>query len=269
MKDFLEPLMQDRKKLYVAIGGVVAVVLVVIILIVVMSGGGEEEVEFEFDPIPAEPEVSVEEQVAQTVAAMVPTPTPEPTLDIPATLEAAAVATREAIEAENPLKNGRDVPAVDYALTPSDIRYLDALGKPVWLATQSYFELSFMFELLPGDYLVITNLPSVQSIASTMRRAEDLLENSVQYQPDVSAPVRNYGLFVEDLVLKIRDASVEASVMFSQMEFGEETYDDLSKNRREEFNDVHFRVGDLLEEFERDMERYGCSACGELFRGRR
>lgn len=273
MRDMLDPILKDKKKLIVLGVGVAAALVVAVVLFVALSGGGDDdEIEFEFADVPAEPEISVEEQVELTIQARAPTDIPESTPDIPATLFAAGEQTRIALQGENslnvPAPPGRPDPAVAFTLTPADIRYLDVLGRPLWLSVQSYFELKSIYGQLPGHYLVAANAPRIKSIASNMSRAEQLVEGSAQYQLDASGPVKEYGRFVEELVYTVRDASTEATVMFSLMEFGEETYEYLPTERRDEIMQMDYQVGDHLTQFERGMERFGCSACGELFRGR-
>ena len=265
MKDLLDPILKDRKKLIIVGGGAAVVLVVLILVVVIATGGDDDEIEFEFDEPIVEEGPSVEEQVQLTVEAMQPTATPEPTLDIPATLAAMAAATAAA----KPTPDGESASSLvsRTALTPADSRYLDSLGRPVWLSVQAYFELRHMYDQLPAEYLVVSNLPKVQSIFADMRRAIELLESSVVYSRDASGPVKHYGRFVEDLVFKMQEAAHESSALFAQIDFSDETYDDLPKTRRDEFNQIHYRIGDLLAQFERDMQQFGCSACGETFRG--
>lgn len=265
MKDFLDPILKDRKKLMIVGGGAAAVLVVLIVVVMVASGGGDEEIEFEFDDPPVEQGPSVEEQVQLTVQAMQPTPTPEPTPDIPATLAAAVAATAEAQPTPGP--DSLASPVSRSALTPADSRYLDALGRPVWLSVQAYFELRTIYDQTPDQYLVVSNFPKVQSIVGDMRRAVELLESSVVYSRDASGPVKHYARYIDEQVYRMRDAANESAALFALIDFADESYEDLPRVRREELNEIHYRVGDYLARFDRDMQQFGCSACGETFRG--
>lgn len=272
MKDVIANLKENPKKAVLFVGGPVLLIVIVIVLIVALSGGdseGDDAVEFVFDDtLPAEPVIPVEEQVRLTVEASIPTPTPEPTADIPATLRA---------EAEEVIADLRQTPVADpgptpdpfaSVLSPADSRYLNSLGRPVWMATSTHLHLSLLFEKLPQDVLIPANVPTIDRAVTESRRAVTLAEETSAYaEHDVSAPVRSYGVFVEQTVQKVRDAASEARAMFSEIDIEVQAYADLPKARQEAVLEDYYRVRELLDEYARDMERYGCSLCGELYRG--
>ena len=136
MKDMLVNLKENPLKLALLVGGPVLLLVVIVVVVVLLMGGDSgdpEEVEFVFDDPLAEPVMTVEDQVALTVAAMVPTETPVPTPNVPLTLEAEARAqialtpTVQLVPTPDPFAS---------TLSAADIRYLDSLGHPVWLATR-------------------------------------------------------------------------------------------------------------------------------------
>lgn len=274
MKDMIANLKESPKKLALFVGVPVLGILVVIVLVVAMSGGAEEpeEVTFVFDDevVDDEPSISVEEQVRRTVEASLPTPTPKPTEDIPATIAAEAQRMYQERLQSNPLQPGvrPTPPGFESLLSPADVRYLNSFGRPVWLATNSYLRLSILFDQLPEEVLTQRNVPVLQQVQSDARRASTILEEGVYLQHDVTPAVRDYGIFVEETVNKIRDAANVAAVMFSEVDFADEVYTDLPRERRGVVDDYYHRVSSLLVQFETDMARYGCSACGELYRGR-
>ena len=271
MKDMIANFKESPRKIALFVGVPVALVVVLIVVIMMATGGSDEdEIEFVFDDtVPAEPVVSVEEQVRQTVEASIPTATPEPTADVPATLVFMAEQTREAALADQaPLVVGPTPDPFASTLSPADLHYLDTLGRPIWLATKSHLRLTLLFDTLPDELLLARNNSQVDSIRDDARRAATLIDETTYVRTDVSRPVTQYGRFVEDLVHKIRDAANETDAMFNLIDFQSESYDDLPKPRREDVNAYYYRVGQLLDEYDRDIQRFGCSACGELYRGR-
>ena len=270
MGDFIEGLREDKKKLLLVVVGLLVVVVLGVAGFMAMSGGEDpsepdEAVVFEFEE---EPGMSVEEQVRLTVEASVPTPTVTPTPDVPATLAAKEAEFQATREADKALQVG-DVPSgTSMEITRLDSRYLDGLGRPMWLTVRSHLRMSAMFEDLPERVLTAENESELQRVRDDVNRAESFLEE-LGYQPrSLSPAVREYGRYVEDMVRQTRDSYREAALMFSKIDLEQETYDDTSNVTREELKQIYYRIGENLDRFERDMQRYGCSACGELYRGR-
>ena len=271
MGDFIEGLREDKKKLLLVVVGLLAVVGIAIGGFMAVGGGDGEpepsdEVVFEFEE--EEPEMSVEEQVRLTVEASVPTPTVTPTPDVPATLAAKEAEFQATREADKALQVS-DVPSgTSMEITRLDSRYLDGLGRPMWLTVRSHLRMSAMFEDLPSRVLTAENQSELERVGGDMRRAESYLEE-LGFQPrSLSPAVREYGRYVEDLVRLTRDSHREAALMFSKVDLEQETYDAMSNVTRDELEQIYYRIGENLNRFDRDMQRYGCSACGELFRGR-
>lgn len=271
MRDLIQPFLEGRRRFIVIGAGAAGIIVIVIVLILALSGGddADAEIQFEFSDDPAGG-LSVEEQVAQTVAASVPTETPVPTLDIPATIAAEAemlVQTREASQVLTP------TPVVETgsgrrSLTPTESRRLDELGRPMWLAVRSHLTLQDIFAGLPEDVLTPDHFVAVQRVRDDVRRAETTLEGLVASSSDLSPVVRDYVLHIEDLVLTVKDANDQAILMFGRVDVGEDSYGDLTDDLRRKINSDYYLVGDYLDQFERGMSRLGCAACGELYRGR-
>ena len=273
MKDKIGGLLQNPMRLAIFGGGALLLVVIIVVGAVFLLGGDGDvasgEVEFVFDDPVGEPEVSVEEQVRQTVEALAPTPTLEPTPDVPATLRAEAESTREAVRADQMIRNAAPTPdPFASVLSPADLRYLNNMGRPVWLATSTHLQLQTLFDQLPEDVLQASNKTVIDRAVSESRRAVTLVEDGSYSQYDVSAPVRQYGIFLEESLQKVRDAAGEASVMFSEVDFDVESYADLPPARRRIVDERYYAVGELLDEYSRDMQQHGCALCGELYRGR-
>lgn len=271
MGNLLDTLREDRKKLLLVVAGLLAVGIVGFVGYTMLSGdddvseADEETIEF----VGLEPELSVDEQVALTVEASIPTPTLEPTQDIPATIAFVAEATQAARDAEESLHMEEPAAvASGQRLTALDRRYLNDLGRPVWLTVRSQIRLSEMYTGLPADVLTLENSNEMQRVREDLNRAESMLEE-LGYQPrNLSPDVRDYGRYIEDMLRLVRDAHREGSLMFSKIDLESEAYGELGDSVRNEIDTIYYGVGEKLYRFERDMMRFGCSACGELYRGR-
>ena len=267
MGDFIESLREDRRKLVMVVVGLLVVVGLGIVGFMALTGGDDEpEIVYTFDDPPPGP--SVEEQVALTVEASKPTATPEPTPDIPQTIAFASEQTRVARESDNPLQVG-DVPqGAVRSLSAADARYLNDLGSPVWLSVKVHLRLSEMFKGLPSDVLNQDNAHELRGIRDDVDRAQTLMENMEFQAREVTPDVRDYGRYVDNLVRLARDTYRDADLMFSKVDLDSEEYDALSDSARREVRQIKFGIDEKLDKFERDIQRFGCSACGELYRGR-
>ena len=204
MGNLLDTLREDRKKLLLVVAGLLAVGIVGFVGYTMLSGGDdvseadEETIEF----VGLEPELTVDEQVALTVEASIPTPTPEPTQDIPATIAFVAEATQAARDAEESSQMAEPAAvASGQRLTALDRRYLNDLGRPVWLTVRSQIRLSEMYTGLPADVLTLENSNEMQRVREDLNRAESSLEE-LGYQPrNLSPDVREYGRYAA--ILKI------------------------------------------------------------------
>ena len=267
MGDFLESLREDRRKLVMVVVGLLVLVAVGIGGFMALTGGEDEpEIVYTFDD--PEPGPSVEEQVALTVEASKPTATPEPTPDIPQTIAFASEQTRVARESDNPLQVSGVPQGAVRSLSAADARYLNDLGRPVWLSVLVHIRLSQMFDALPAEVLNADNFHELQGIRDDVDRAATLMENLEFQSREVTPEVRDYGRYVDDLVRLVRDTYRDADLMFSKVDLDNEDYDALSDGARREVHQIQFGIEDKLERFDRDMQRFGCSACGELYRGR-
>lgn len=271
MGNLLDTLREDRKKLLLVVAGLLAVGIVGFVGYTMLSGdddvseADEETIEF----VGLEPELSVDEQVALTVEASIPTPTLEPTQDIPATIAFVAEATQAARDAEESLHMEEPAAvASGQRLTALDRRYLNDLGRPVWLTVRSQIRLSEMYTGLPADVLTLENSNEMQRVREDLNRAESMLEELGYQLRNLSPDVRDYGRYIEDMLRLGRDAHREGSLMFSKIDLESEAYGELGDSVRNEIDTIYYGVGEKLYRFERDMMRFGYSACGELYRGR-
>lgn len=135
-------------------------------------------------------------------------------------------------------------PAAAQKLTAVDRRYLNDLGRPVWLTVRSQIRLSAMYEGLPEQVLTPENANEMQRVREDLNRAESLPEE-LGYQPrNLSPDVREYGRYIEDMVRLVRDAHREVALMFSKIDMEGETYATLGDTPRHEINRIYYGVGE-------------------------
>ena len=272
-------------------GGGVALVFVMILAIVMMSGG-EDEIDYsvalgEDTGVGAGvgagagvglSETDVEERVMQTIAAQVLVDVPEPTADIPATLIAAeliAWQTREPVLVDgSPGFSSPSEPVAEfvprYGFSVSDERFLAGMGLPVWYSTRIHLELESIFKLKPELFL---NTDESRRVLEWMeydvdRALRDI--SSLDSHRDALTPsVRSYGNYIEEMVLLNRESVSLLRTMY-QMSNDREgfVYGDLTDKERSEIDTMYWDVKENVRDYSRGMQRYGCSVCGELYRGR-
>ena len=222
-------------------------------------------------PVPAlDPSViatQVAEQVAATVVAMAPTPTIVPTPDIPATVQAQILGNRggsRPVVVVNPL----DTSGVrNPYLTQEDHDFLESLGEDLWIATLLYLRVT---EIANSDFVELS-LPEIQQ---RLIYIDDLLAGLMDLAPrraptgNVSPVVKTYGQLIEGGIVAVQKSVGEfrkALVLFEDS--GVETVSELGGVERERLKFHYLQANEYLLDFYAVMSSYGCSICGELFRG--
>lgn len=268
----------------VMVGGGAALVFVMILAVVMLSGGEEE---IDYSAALGEvavggsgvglSETDVEERVMQTIAAQVPVDTPEPTADIPATLIAAELIARQTREpvlvAGSPGFSPTSGPSEfvpQYGFSVSDERFLAGMGLPVWYSTRIHLELESIFKLKPELFL---NTGDSRRVLEWMeydvdRALRDI--SSLDSHRDALTPsVRSYGNYIEEMVLLNRESVSLFRTMY-QVSNDQEglVYGDLTDKERSEIDTMYWDVKENIRDYSNGMQRYGCSVCGELYRGR-
>ena len=280
---FVEWLRESRVRM-IGAGAAAALVVVIIIAVVAMGGDGEPEIDYSAAlAVPIAPgltEEEVDERVQQTIAAQAPTDTPEPTVDVPATLVAAEEAARATRAATTGGVNSpgfaptaspaESAGAHRYGLSETDKRYLSGLGLPVWFSTRIHLEMQRMFRLHQREFV---NTDEARRVLEWMEvdvdRALREVKSLDSLRGSLSPEVRSYGVYVEELILLNRDAVSKFRTMYHGANEEEGlVYDDLTDAARSEIDNVYFDVKELLRDYQRGMQRYGCSVCGELYRGK-
>ena len=214
------------------------------------------------------PGMTVEEQVAATVAALTPptpTPTPIPTPDIAATVQAEVDERLSAVSpvvSRNPLDAGT---IQSPQLTEAEKRYFAAMGNDLWVGTQMYMRLSEVgtaeFPSWSSGYLrdrlgfIEGLLASVPEDPRDIPRSE-LGDVVVSYVEFIDRGIRSLQLAVNELKGAVR--------VFE--EAGVEYVDEVEAGDRDQLRQHYLSINGLLLDFYSVMSAYGCSACGELFR---
>ena len=272
---------------------VVAVGLLALVMLVVvcqMAGGDDEPVDT--TPVSETPAMSVEDQVAATVAASIPTEEPTPTPDVPATLVVAVEETRTAkaegasfsgsifapaaeapmpetapVESYDPY-SGRD-PFSAPVFTRADERFLQDLGPALWFSVRLHLELE-AFLKSPPDQIINDAGKTVSQRASYDRdRLRRELGIMTQHWESVSPRVRDYGRHLEETVELVGQASENVQKMFTIAERGDSVdFDALSTEERREVEALYWSTKELLNNYDTRIQSYGCSVCGELYRAR-
>ena len=274
-----------RVKLALLGAGLVSLLLIVVVLGVSMGGGdsaasdgadgADSDLVVNFDdeplaeePLPTEPLLmTVEEQVAATVAAMAPVPTPtiEVTPDIGATLQA-EMAVRRAGSSTAQLSNPLDAGVMrNPQLSEADKHYFESLGKDLWVATQIYMRLT---EVSSRDFqgwtesYVGERLLFIDGLTGAL--SEELPEAD---KAGVSDVVASYSDYIDSGIRSVQAGVAEARAAHSIFQAGEaESVDELDALDRELLRQHYLNLTGLMTEFYAVMSSYGCSACGELFR---
>ena len=274
----------------VMVGGGVALVLVMILAIVMLSGG-EDEIDYSVALGEAAvggagvggagvglSETDVEARVMQTIAAQVPTDTLEPTVDIPATLiavELIARQTREPVLGAGGLgfgstsePAGEFVP--EYGFSVSDERFLAGMGLPVWYSTRIHLELESIFKLKPELFLNIDDSRRVlEWMEYDVDRALRDISSLDSHRDALTPSVLSYGNYIEEMVLLNRESVSLFRTMYLMSNDREGLiYGDLTDKERSEIDTMYWDVKENVRDYSRGMQRYGCSVCGELYRGR-
>ena len=271
-----------RESKFRMIGAAAVVVLAVLgAILLATSLGGEDEIDFSAalaEPVPGvEPGLSesdVQARVEQTIAAQVPTETPIPTPDIPQTLvamEMAAQATRSLETASSsPGFTDREPEKFGYVLSVSDERYLDNLGLPVWHSVRVHLRLQVVFSQKPEDFLNSDETRRLLEVMERdMNRATRELEGLDAHRSGVTPQVARYGVHIEDLIYLVAESvSLFRSMYYDANEQEGLGFNDLTDAARSEITDLYWDVKDKLDDFDREMQKFGCSVCGELYRGK-
>ena len=278
LSKIIDGLKDNPRRLMFIAGGTVLVLIVFVGVCTMASGGEEVVVDVDFDPSIALPSVSLEEQVAEqvalTVQASVPTATPVPTPDVPATLAAEAEDEKDSRERKlNPILGAPvdDQSSVEqYSLTISDDRFVSGMGLPIWLSVRVHLEIERIFEMRPSDFLNSDDAGLVlEWMEYDIDRALREIESLDNLRGSLSSPVRGYGRYMEEMVLISRESVSKFRSMYQMANEREGVgYEGLTPSGRSEVDELYFDVKQNSKDFVREMSRYGCAACGELYRGR-
>ena len=272
----------------VMVGGGAALVFVMILAVVMLSGG-EDEIDYSValgdDTVGGVgvagvglSETDVEERVMQTIAAQVPVDIPEPTADIPATVVAAELIARQTREPVlvagspgfSPPSEVVDEFVPKYGFSVSDERFLGGMGLPVWYSTRIHLELESIFKLKPELFL---NTDDSRRVLEWMEYDVDRALRDIStldsHRDALTPSVRSYGNYIEEMVLLNRESVSLFRTMY-QMSNDREgfVYGDLTDKERSEIDTMYWDVKENIRDYSRGMQRYGCSVCGELYRGR-
>lgn len=278
-----------RKLLLVGGVGVLAILVLVITCNIV---GGDEEDAAAPDPGFEVSVMSVEEQVAATVAASVPTEEPTPTPDIPATLTAAAEQTRVArvesssgagslfalpdsaaapdgdTQSGNPAA-GDNGPFGGASFTRADERFLQEMGPALWYSVRLHLELESLLDKSPSDMISLDGQAKSEQAEYDSGRLGRELRVLEQRWDDLSPRVRDYGRHLEETIRLTQDAATNVGEIFNIARRGTEvSFDSLSAENRREIETLYWDAKELLNSFDSRMQQFGCSVCGELYRAR-
>ena len=267
MKEMLENLADmDRKRILLFAGVGVGLFVVVLLGLRMVGGGGDEPgVEDDYEPLMLE-EGEVERRVEATIAAREPeaTATPVPTPDIAATLQADMEANREKLGrvlVVNPLDSQE---VRNPYLNPSELAYLENLGRGLWEHTKAWFLLR---ELVGKDSLDWSHVDLEYRLAEVegfIGESEDFRSGGSDAVGDV---VDAYIDNVYEGVRGVRDSAralERAARLLGGVESG--VARDLGLEQREELQGLAREIEEGLGVFDEAMSEYGCSVCGELFR---
>ena len=280
-------LQNPRKLLLAVVGGLLALVMLVVVCNMV-SGGGSDSV-----PVSEIPVMSVEEQVAATVAASAPTVEPTATPDVPATLVVAAEQTREANQAESQSgsslifggpsgssgagENGsgagdgegaRD-PFAAPAFTRADERFIVDLGPALWYSARLHMSLETLLQRNPDELFDASGLAAAQQADYDHKRIGRELGVLERRWEELSPRVRDYGRHLEGTMMLAQEAAIVVVSMYNIASREDRVdYGSLSLEDRREIEQLYWEAKELLNSFNSRMQEYGCSICGELYRAR-
>ena len=219
---------------------------------------------------PSADEIAAEiaQAVEATVIALQPTPTPEPTPDVAATVQASVGRSQDSLNPSmNPNELDNGAPRNPY-LTPYEVETLSAMGPLLWYATDVYLRVSEV------TYVEFANLErsemseQLNLVEFSVDRMRDLESRGDRRREALSGVVLAFLNHVDSGVRSIQQAANDLEAAVRVLEVAEaDKAASLDQGEREQLWSHYTGMQNSLQRFYEVMSSYGCSACGELYRG--